>query len=66
MNTIKNVYAYNDEVPGEPTCFEVQGTVTEMLNLRCGFHQHWSPQRSFNLRVIIMSLKFNKLWQQQC
>ncbi|MBA6118543.1 hypothetical protein JET76_14220 [Pseudomonas putida] len=28
MNTIKNVYAYNDEVPGEPTCFEVQGTVT--------------------------------------
>ena len=34
--------------------------------LKIGFHQHWSPQRSFNLRVIIMSLKFNKLWQQQC
>ncbi|MDR2318169.1 MAG: hypothetical protein LBF06_17440 [Pseudomonas sp.] len=28
MNTIKNLIAYNNVVPGEPTCFEVQGTVT--------------------------------------
>lgn len=28
MNTIKNLIAYNNDVPGEPTCFEVQGTVT--------------------------------------
>ena len=28
MNKIENLYAYNNEVPGQPTCFEVQGTVT--------------------------------------
>jgi hypothetical protein len=28
MNTIKNLIAYNNDVPGEPTYFEVQGTVT--------------------------------------
>jgi hypothetical protein len=28
MNTIKNLFAYNVDVPGEPTYFEVQGTVT--------------------------------------
>lgn len=28
MIKIENLYAYNDEVPGQPICFEVQGTVT--------------------------------------
>ncbi|AYG47378.1 hypothetical protein DV532_25005 [Pseudomonas sp. Leaf58] len=28
MNTIENLFAYNNDVPGEPTFFEVQGTVT--------------------------------------
>ncbi|MGJ7547374.1 hypothetical protein [Pseudomonas alloputida] len=28
MNTIKNLVAYNSDVPGEPTYFEVRGTVT--------------------------------------
>ncbi|BDM25523.1 MULTISPECIES: hypothetical protein [Pseudomonas] len=28
MNTIKNLIAYNSDAPGEPTCFEVRGTVT--------------------------------------
>ncbi|WPM26586.1 hypothetical protein OGV25_26585 [Pseudomonas sp. P1B16] len=28
MSKIENLYAYNSEVPGEPVCFEVQGTVT--------------------------------------
>jgi len=28
MSKIENLYAYNLEVPGQPTCFEVQGTVT--------------------------------------
>ncbi|HEK1690680.1 hypothetical protein PpSQ1_09200 [Pseudomonas putida] len=28
MNTIENLYAYNKDVPGEPTVFEVQGTIT--------------------------------------
>lgn len=28
MTTIKNLIAYNSDVPGEPTYFEVQGTVT--------------------------------------
>lgn len=28
MNTIENLIAYNTDAPGEPTYFEVQGTVT--------------------------------------
>ena len=28
MSKIENLYAYNNEVPGQPVCFEVQGTVT--------------------------------------
>ena len=28
MSKIENLHAYNSEVPGEPVCFEVQGTVT--------------------------------------
>lgn len=28
MSKIENLYAYNNDVPGQPTCFEVQGTVT--------------------------------------
>ncbi len=28
MIKVENLYAYNNEVPGQPICFEVQGTVT--------------------------------------